>query len=190
MGAEREFGRLDDVVRRSVAETPDPPRSAPLGDLLRASYSSTTGKSLVGLGLLILAFAMFLGLLATDDVGYLVLALPFGGFGVLSLVTPSFPARRAARAVREGIRVPGRVTEIDYRPPGDSTTIDAIKHGFARGRRTVEHPLGAFEEPFETDAGWAGSLRVGSIVQLLVDPQRQRVLLDTGLVSAPRAQTR
>ena len=50
--ANEELGGLDDIVRAAVRESPDPPRPSSLRTLLRASYGSLTGKSMVGLALL------------------------------------------------------------------------------------------------------------------------------------------
>lgn len=84
---------------------------------------------------------------------YLWIAAPMGVFGLLVVVVPALPARRAARAVRVGVLVLGEVTEVAYRPPGDATTVDALTNGFATGRRRVQHPRRTFEEKFETDMG-------------------------------------
>lgn len=139
---------------------------------------------MVGMGLILVAVAIVLAVLAaTDDPGFVWFALAIGACGLFMIVVPTLPARRAARAIRTGIRVTTQVIEMSYLPPGPGATVDAIANGFATGRRRVLHPRGVFEAKFETDATWAGQLRPGSRIEVLADPLRQRVLVDLGPVA-------
>ena len=178
-----QFGRFVAIVRRAVAAKPDPPRIAPTRALLSASYGSTSGKSLVGMGIILVAVGVLFAVIAvTDDIGFVWFALAMGALGLFMIVVPTLPARRAARAIRTGVRIEGEIVDIAYRPPGPGATIDALTNGFATGRRRVLHPRGVFEDTFETDATWAGQLRPGSRIELLADPLDQRVLVDLGPV--------
>lgn len=176
-----EFGRFVAIVRQAVAAKPDPPRIAPTRALLFANYRSTAGKSLVGMGIIMVAVGvLFAVIAATDEPLFVWFALAMGALGLFMIVVPTLPARRAARAIRTGVRIEGEIVDIAYRPPGPGATIDAFTNGFATGRRRVLHPRGVFEETFETDAAWAGQLRPGSRIELLADPLDQRVLVDLG----------
>jgi hypothetical protein len=174
---------VDDIVRATVRSVPDPPRPVSMGRLLRASYGSTVGKSMVGLALIGGVPVTAIGLISSqDDIGGLGIALFGLLFTIAFLVVPAVPARRAARAQQRGVRAVAEVITVDVRPPGSRNTIDSIKHGFASGTWRVMHPMGSFETTFETDAPWVPELHVGSKVLLLVDPDRQRVGIQLGPV--------
>jgi hypothetical protein len=179
--AEQEFGDLDEVLRAAVRLSPDPPRPSSVARLLRVSYKSITGKSMVGVALVLGAPATVIEILASlHDVGHVPLAIFAVLFTAFLLAVPAVPARRASRALREGVRALAEVTELRHAPPGRVTTIDSVSHGFASGRWRVDHPQGAFEKSFQTDSTWADELRVGSVVLLLVDPNRPSILVDLG----------
>ena len=154
-----------------------------MGTLLRATYGSTAGKSMVGVALLLGVPVTAIGLmLAADDVGGLGIALFGVLFTIFFLVVPALPARRAARALERGVRVVAEVLAVAVSQPGSRNTIDSIKNGFASGSWRVMHPMGSFEANFETDAEWATQLHVGSKVLLLADPDRQRIEVKLGPV--------
>jgi hypothetical protein len=183
MGEVGERVGIDDLVRAAVLASPDPPRPVSMGRLLRESYGSTVGKSMVGLALVGGVPVTAIGLISSrDDIGGLGIALFGLLFTIAFLAVPAFPARRAARALQRGVRAVAEVIAVDVRPPGSRNTIDSIKHGFASGTWRVMHRMGSFETTFETDAAWAPELRVGSKVLLLVDPDRQRVAFRLGPV--------
>jgi hypothetical protein len=174
---------VDDIVRATVRASPDPPRPVALGKLLRASYGSTVGKSMVGLALIGGVPITAIGLVSSrDSIGGFGIALFGIVFTIALLAVPAFPARRAARALRRDVRAVAEVVGVEVSPPGSRNTIDSIKHGFASGTWLVMHPMGSFETTFETDAAWVPELRVGSKVLLLVDPDRQRVDVQLGPV--------
>lgn len=108
------------------------------------------------------------------------LVLSLGGFTLLILMTPAIGALRVYRALGHGIRVPGVILTAEWtaRP----ATVDATTHGFTTGIRRVMHPLGAFEERFESDSPWARLLQPGIDISLLADPARPKVLFDLGPV--------
>jgi hypothetical protein len=176
-----EFGRLEDAVRSVVVAHPSPPRPCDRRVLLRISYGSTAGKSIVGV-------AVFLGLPLTaielwamaSDPGHGLIAIVAAAFTAFLLITPALPARRAAKALQIGLLTTAEVLEVQLRPRGDPLTIDSISHGFAGGRWRVRGPLGAFEEAFETDASWALTVDVGKQVPVLVDPDRAKVFVPIG----------
>jgi hypothetical protein len=177
----REFGRIDEVARALVEDSPDPPRPTSLARLVRVSYGSTAGKAIVGVALLLgLPLAAIELWAAREDAGHLAVAVCAVVFALLLLVVPMLPARRAERALRFGVRATAEVTAVRYRPRGDRTTVDSISHGFASGRWRVAHPLSPFDAKFETDAPWSGRLDVGTKVSLLVDPLQPVVLLQLG----------
>lgn len=174
---------LDDLVRAAVRATPDPPRPVAMGSLLRANYGSTAGKSMVGVALVLGLPVTAIGFItARDDIGALGIALFGLLFTIVFLVVPAMPARGAARALERGVRVVAEVVAVNVSPRGTRNTIDSIKNGFASGTWRVAHPMGSFEGKFETDAPWATRLHIGSRVQLLVDPDRQRVGITIGPV--------
>lgn len=176
-----EIGGLDEIVRAAVREMPDPPRPSALRTLLRASYGSLTGKSMVGLALLGGVPLIAIGVLGSrEEPVDVVVAILGMVFMIFFLVAPALPARRASRAQQGGVRALAEVVEVELRAPGPGRTIDALKSGFASGTWRVFHPVGTFDAKFETDATWATDLRAGSKVLVLVDPDRQRVGVHLG----------
>ena len=101
-------------------------------------------------------------------------------FGLVLLASPFWYARRIERALRFGIVSLARVTALRTREGAGRRSLDAMANGYAEGRRLVPHPLGEFEEDFKFDGAGASALRVGSSMSVLIDPTRQRVLLDVG----------
>ncbi len=179
--ANEELGGLDDIVRAAVQASPDPPRPSSLRTLLRASYGSLTGKSMVCLALLGGVPLTAIGVLGSrEEPADLVIAILGVLFAIFFLVVPALPARRASRALQRGVRAIAEVVEVELRAPGPGRTIDALKSGFASGTWRVFHPAGTFDTKFETDATWATELRVGSKVMVLVDPDRQLVGVQLG----------
>jgi len=69
---------------------------------------------------------------------------------------------------------------VEWSGPGDASTLDSFESGIAHGRRRILHPTGPFESEFETDSVWSGQLRAGSIMLVLVDRDRRKVLFDLG----------
>ena len=90
---------------------------------------------------------------------------------------------RLIRSVRSGVWATATVLDADFVPPELAPTLDAIEHGFASGRRVVHHPIGEFEEVFESDAVWAGAIEPGSIIEVLVHPRKREVLWDIAVRS-------
>jgi hypothetical protein len=92
-------------------------------------------------------------------------------------VVPAIGALRLARALRIGILRQATIVSAEVRPPGDRTTIDSVRNGFASGSLRLRGAAnGGDEIPFETDAGWVATLRAGSDVDVLVDPKRGRII--------------
>lgn len=179
--ASKEIGGLDVIVRAAVRETPDPPRPSSLQRLLRASYGSLAGKSMVGLALVGGIPLIVIGVLGSrEEPADLVVAILGVLFLIFFLVVPALPARRASKALQRGVRAIAEVVQVELRAPGPGRTIDALTNGFASGMWRVFHPAGMYDTTFETDAAWATDLRVGSKVMVLVDPDRQRVGVHLG----------
>ena len=67
--------------------------------------------------------------------------------------------------------------------PSVAEVISVAPTGFhdeVAGELLVTHPLGQFSERFNRLGEWAPGLRPGSVVDVLVDPRRQRVLVVLG----------
>jgi hypothetical protein len=154
-----EFGASSGVPPRAWFETP-PPREVDLAGLIRTSYGSSTGKGLVGLGLLLGIPLLVIGILAmASDPWHIVTATLGGLFAAFLVIAPALPAIRFARALRFGV--------IDH------ATVAASSN--ARGGVRIVDRRGR-DIPYDPVMMWRTRLRVGADVDLLVDPVRDRVL--------------
>jgi len=170
-----EFGLSDEVPPPSWFRQV-PPRAVDTGHLVRASYRSVAGRSLAGIGIVMgVALLVFAFIAREKEPGSAVLLLGFALFCAFMTILPVLPARRLARALRDGTVVGSTVTEVAISPPGVRTTIDSIANGFAKGRLRVPG-LAEDEIEFESDSAWATRVAEGSRIDVLVDPRRQRVL--------------
>lgn len=179
MPARSEFGGLDRLIREAMAAPAGGPPKVSFGTLLRTSYGSLAGRSLVGLGLVIAGAFVVLELLASGDDGLLPFAAAGVAFAVFLVAVPALPARRAWATIRDGVRARADVTEVTFFGPGDATTIDSIKNGLARGRLRLRL-AGPVDHAFETDAPWAGELRIGTELMVVVHREDGRLLTILG----------
>jgi hypothetical protein len=122
------------------------------------------------------------GVLANGGLPERIVLLSISGVMTAALLSGAgVRAWRMREALRRGTVSDGLVIRSKWFGPRlRAATLDAQEHGMARGTWRVSHPLGDFDEAFESDAAWASSLRRGTHVRLLVDPNRQRVLMDLG----------
>jgi hypothetical protein len=155
-----EVGLSSKVPPRTWFRNP-PPRDVDVADLIRTSYGSSTGKGLVGLGLLLGVPLLVIGILAmATDPWHIVTATLGGLFATVLVVVPSIPALRFARALRLGV--------IDH------ATIAAAPNAARGGVRIIDRRGG--DIPYDPVMMWRTKLRVGADIELLVDPDRDRVL--------------
>jgi len=155
-----EFGASARVPPRAWFQTP-PPRDVDVAGLIRTSYASSTGKGLVGLGLLLGVPLLVIGILAmATDPWHIVTATLGGLFAAFMVVVPVLPALRFARALRFGV--------IDH------ATVAATPNDAGRSVRIVDRRGRVV--PFDPVMMWRTKLRVGADIELLVDPKRDRVL--------------
>jgi len=115
----------------------------------------------------------------------LVLAAWFLVFGIVVWIIPFTYARRVRRALDRGVISEARILSLDRSEGPSRRTLDAMSNGFVAGTREVRHPLGDFNDRFRYDGRGAASLDVGSHMAVLVDPDRQKVLLEIPSRGAP-----
>ena len=176
---------LDEYAADIIGADSVPPRHTPLRRIAAHSYSSKAARWLVGVGLVLgVPTAIFFLVVDVVDgeqwlrVGLVVFAI---AFTVLLAGAPAIGALRLWSALRSGIVVDGEVVSARWDPPSlRPATIDAADHGFAEGRRRVFHPVGSFEQSFESDSRWARDLTPGTTVRLLADSRAARVRFDLG----------
>jgi hypothetical protein len=102
--------------------------------------------------------------------------------GIVLMCVPLIKAIRESRSTANGILADSVVHDVFFEPASVSrATLDAMTNGFATGKRVVMHPLGDFENDFESDEEWASSVTKGSIIQVLVAPTERKVLMNTGI---------
>lgn len=155
-----EVGLSSRVPPRAWFQTP-PPRDVDVAGLIRTSYGSLTGKSMVGLGLLLGIPLLVIGIAAmATDPWHIVTATIGGVFAAVLVVIPALPALRFARALRLGV--------IDH------ATLAAIPNAARPGYRIVDR--GGRDVPFDPVMMWRTKRRVGANIELLVDPVSDRVL--------------
>ena len=180
---------VDGYVRTILRRVPTPPRSVTYRAVLGAVLRSTFGLA-VGICVPLLVIAGSGALWAADgQVSYVFAGwmLIIACLIVLILVTYS---SRIRGALARGLEVEATVIHLDKAEGPGRRTMDAMANGFVAGLRRVRHPLGEFEERFQYDGRGASSLRVGSQMLVLIDPDRRRVLLTVGIRDRPIASMR
>lgn len=172
-------------VRRVVAAQPEPPREVHTGELVRAVLSETGVRLFLFFALVwagVLSYVIVQGVWSPAAIVLVVLA--FVGAAFLGLV-PVVGIARIRRVLSVGVRTEAVVLSAKYTRPGQtSATLEALEHGLAKGVRSVSHPSGDFTEPFRFDHVDANQVSAGTVMEVLVDPVRPRVLLDVGLARA------
>jgi uncharacterized protein (DUF58 family) len=170
-----EFGLTMEIPAGSWFRQP-PPRAVDTSRIVRASYRSVAGRSLAGFGIVSgIALLVVAWFAREQEPGSAILLLGFALFCVLMILLPVLPARRLAHALRDGVVSAGTVTNVEIEPVGTRRTIDSIANGLARGRLRVPG-LADDGVEFESDAPWATRIAEGSRMDVLVDPERRRVL--------------
>ena len=155
-----EVGLSSKVPPRAWFRNP-PPREVDVADLIRTSYGSSTGKGLVGLGLLLGIPLLVIGLAAMATDPWQIVTATLGGlFAAVLVIAPSLPALRFARALRVGVLDQAMIAAAPYAARGGLRIVDR------RGRDIRYDPV----------MMWRTKLRAGADLDLLVDPARDRVL--------------
>lgn len=140
-----------------------PPRDVDVGNLLRASYGSLSGRTLVAIGLLLGIPLFVIGILVTGTVTeHVVIAAAGLLFAAFFVIVPAIPAVRFARALRLGV--------IDHATVTREPTPNATRGGLRI------RDQGGNDVPFDAALMWSQRLRAGMDIELLVDPARGRVL--------------
>ena len=161
-----------------IGRSPAPPRGVGYPKVLRSVFASSLGFATVASGsILFLAAAGFLWG-AKGALIPLVIAAWFLLVGVLVWIITFTYAGRVRRALEKGMISEARVVTLDKAEGPSRRTLDAMSNGFVAGMRKVRHPLGDFDDRFRYDGRGAASLDVGSPMRVLVDPDKQKVLLD------------
>lgn len=175
---------IEEYGREIVAAQPTPRRHVALWPLVYLSYGSPSGRVVTGVGLVLGLPVVVVGILANGGLPERIVLLSISGVTTTALLTGAgVRAWRMRNALRRGTACDGRVLRSQWFGPRlRAATLDAQKHGMTRGTWRVSHPLGDFDEAFESDAAWASSLTRGTHVRVLVDPNRQHVLLALGPV--------
>ena len=159
-----EFGLSARVPPRAWFQSP-PPRDVDVIELVRTSYGSLAGKSMVGIGVLLGTPLLVIGIAAmATDPWHIVTATLGGLFAAFLVLAPALPAYRFARALRLGV--------IDHATVAASPNATGRYRMVGRDGRDV---------PFDPVMMWRTKLRVGADIELLVDPARDRVLWILGL---------
>lgn len=178
--------QLDNLVRETISAEPDPPRPVPRWALLEHSLLNAPALVVIAVGVVtlwVVSRFTFTGQLAPGQGSQLTaFSVLLGGLGLGLIGLPLLTYLRLARTLRHGLRAVARVTELDL--PDTPAELDAEARRSSRrvrGHRLVEHPAGLFEEPFELEAEWADQLAIGTEIDVIVHPQRPRVLVALGL---------
>lgn len=169
------------LITTVLQRQPIPPRVVSYRRLLRVTSATpaTPVIALFGVAAIVSGLAFWL---AESDIGWRAVAAGFFVFGALMLSAPFVKAQRLRRALEFGLLCSAQVTEIDTVESSSRRTLEAMRNGYAAGRRRVHHPAGDFDQRFEFDGIGASQLRVGSTLRVLVAPERQTVLFELDAV--------
>jgi hypothetical protein len=192
-------GSFEFGARDMLAASPRAPRRVPLVSVIRGigfdlfvMNALFLAALLGGPGALILAGGG-LAQLRSEPVGTGIALLMVIG-GVFLLIAPVLRARivqralvrgtlRRARVVSTGLRAPfGRPSRWGIRMKaalytGGDEEEYVLKMGWRRVRLLVADPNGEFTMEFQLDAPWATDLKVGRLLDVLIDGTRKPLLV-------------
>ena len=183
----------DWFMRPQIQGQPQPPRQMPLAEVVKRVSREESSLLLMGVGggLAVVAFVI-VSLAPGNSILRLSMQAFFAAFAMWTVARPLLVAMRIQRAFSTGYRTSARVLEASVTEPRNAgATVDSLRYGVAHGRWEVHHPsLSMFVDTFQTDAPWAMEIKPGSVIEVLVDPQRPRVLLElrhlgTGTTAGP-----
>jgi hypothetical protein len=172
--------QLDRFVLDVVDEQPSTPREFDRGPLLVHCTLNLPSALLTGVGvatLTIVSRFSFTGELAPGQTSPIsAFHVVMGSVGLLMVLLPLLTYARFAGLLRHGVLTTARIVESQparrYGAAPDTPLTSVV------GTRIVEHPLGAFEERFRSDADYAPALMPGVDLAVLVHPRKPRVLRD------------
>jgi hypothetical protein len=173
---------LDRFVAEVVERSPETPRDFDRGPLLVHCTLNLPSAVMIAAGvatLSIVARFSFTGELAPGQVGSITaFHLVMGGLGFGLILLPLLVYARFVGVLRRGVLTTARVVEsqaIDREVDAPGAPAHRVV-----GRRIVDHPLGAFEQPFRSDRPFAPALLPGVEMGVLVHPRKPLVLRDLG----------
>ena len=109
-------------------------------------------------------------------------------FGFLLLLTPFIGAYRLWFAMKFGLLSQAEVIEVKYDALSQDT-IGAVDHGMAKGNLLIKSYDRQFKSAFEITEVWSKQLCNGSMVDVLIDPLKNKVLLVLGLHDGSKIQS-
>ena len=169
---------IDGMVREVLRSEPQAPRRVRYRDVISILFRSSLGLAVfIGAVPGLIAGAGFIAW-AHGQVVAVILGISFLVFACFVSAIPFVYAARLRRALGSGVQVNATVQSLERADGPNRRTMDAMVNGFATGIRRVHHSLGDFDDRFRYDGRGAARLRIGSVMSVLVDPARQRVLLD------------
>ena len=170
---------MESALIAIVEAHPNPPRPVSLARVAGLAMGELSTRFVVAVGLLFTCVAALVALLETPPWRawpvWLALVL-----GVFMICAPLLYVVRVWRGIAYGRLALAEVLTVTYSPPGSRDTIDSLQNGIARGRWRIVMPTARLDKDFETDAPWAGSLRTGTPVRVLVDTAGRKVLVPLG----------
>lgn len=169
---------LERFVLDVVDAQPDPPRDFDRGPLLVHTTLNLPSALLIGIGvatLTIVSRFTFTGELAPGQSSPVsAFSVVMGSLGVLLALLPLLAFARFVFVLRHGVLTTARVVESE--PARRYGAAPDAAAGSVIGTRIVEHPRGAFEERFRSDADYAPALLPGVDLAVLVHPRKPQVL--------------
>jgi hypothetical protein len=176
------LGRADVLawLAEMTRARPTPPRPIDQSALRRRILLSrdsliiwVLGLIFIGLGVLALLRGHLPPKTFTDVLilGGIIVALGTGG---IMLVIPLVAVHRVKRALGQGVLAHAQVISVEFGRRTLASPEEAI------GERLVDHPRGAFRTSFGISAPWRREIHEGSVMDVLVHPQKRKILFDLG----------
>jgi hypothetical protein len=174
---------LDRFVTDVLEESPDPPRYFDRGPLLIHCTLNLPSVFMIALGagtLSIVSRFSFTGELAPgQETSFTAFHLVMGGLGLGLMLLPFLTYARFSSVLRRGVLTTARIVDSE---PSRRYGLPEAPRTSVMGGRIVDHPEGAFEQQFRSDAVYAAALVAGVDMAVLVHPRKPLVLRDVGPV--------
>lgn len=165
------------IARRS----PDPPRPVSLWNVATRVYTSYSSVVLVIVAVFLAIFAVVVAAAPGHAAARIATEIVVISLAAVFLLAPGVRSAKVWRALRHGVLATATVTSVEVIPRGKALeSIDAYRHGLARGEMTVATRGRSLVFSFESDASWAANLTRGGVLDVLLDEAGTKLLLLLG----------
>jgi hypothetical protein len=172
-------------VRAIIERQKSPPRSLPSKNLFHlyttspnSRYSFFVGFMLI-LGALFLVFVQLRGGRYSDNTLMIII---IGFLVALAFLLPLANVMRIKHALEQGVSTIGTVTDVEAARDGAYSTAEGMRHGAIKALVSFNVNSDKHDSSVFLDRPWVRSVRKGTQLTLLIDPNNASIFYVVGIV--------